>query len=74
MYTLTETETVLNDDYPVYEGFIYIMDRRFTRCPCTGTVGLWKEHTGAEEIRRCDLVGHPGAKIGDMVYTSYYQF
>ena len=73
MYILTKAETVLSDDYPIYAGFVYIVDKRFTRCPVMGTVGSWKQYAGAKEIRRCDLWEHPGVKIGDMVYTSYYR-
>ena len=67
VYELTDSETVLSDDYPVYPAYVYIADRTFRRCPIKGTVGQWKRQSGFKEIRRADLFAHPGAKIGDGV-------
>ncbi len=73
MYRLTETETVLPDDYPMYLGYVYIVDNRLTRCPAITFVKQYKEMFDAKEIRRCEIIAHPGAKVGDMVYSSYYK-
>lgn len=61
---ILESEIVLEDDYPVYWDYVYIMDGRFQRSNIQGTVADLKRN-GIKEVRRCDLMGHPGARIGD---------
>lgn len=72
-YIMTESERVLEDNYLMYAGYIYIVDNKFTRSNIIGTVGLYKSQFGAKEIRRCDLFMHNGAKVGDMVYKSHLE-
>jgi len=66
VYKLTANEIVLENDYPVYQGYVYIFDMVFSRSPLTGTVADLKA-LGAKEIRRCDLFDHDDAKIGDKI-------
>jgi len=73
MYKLKPSEVILEDNYPIYAGYVYIVDNKFTRSEITGTVRTWKEWSGAQEIRRCELFEHDGAKIGDMVYSEFYK-
>lgn len=68
-FKLTDKETVLPDDYPIYDMYVYICDGRFTRYSGldTTTVGQWKKQKGYSEVRRCDLFAHKGARLGDAV-------
>lgn len=58
----TESETILTDDYPVFPGYLYIMDEYIVESPIQGTVadlkriGLSEEGKG-DEVRRCDIYG-----------------
>ena len=67
VHKLHESETVLPDDYPVYYNYLYIGDMKFIRNDVLlhGTVGKLKRELGLKEIRRCDIYGHEGAKLGD---------
>ncbi len=55
-------ERVLPEDYPVYCGYIYLVDDEVIRSDITGTVtdlkrnlvSLGKE---AKEVKNCDIVG-----------------
>lgn len=66
-----KSETVLPDDYPINDMYVYVVDGKFTRFDCmksnARTVGEWKEFHAVKEVRRCELFGHPGAKLGDSV-------
>lgn len=73
IHTLTENETILPDHYPLYAGYVYIMDNKFARSNVICTVAELKLESGIKEIRRCDLFSHYGAKIGDAVYSSLYK-
>ena len=64
---LLETETILPDDYPVHPLFVYIADMKLVRCPLEGTVGQWKKTEEIKEIRRCEIFGHSGVRLGDML-------
>ena len=66
VFKLLPTETALTDDYPIIPSYVYICDGVFKRSPFEDevTVGDWKK-SGAKEIRRCDLFGHKGARLGD---------
>lgn len=58
----TKSENVLPDDYPVYPGYLYIMDGYIVEAPSRGTVATLKgigirEEGKGEEVRRCDISG-----------------
>lgn len=67
MFKLTENETILDDNYPVYWDYIYIVDNKFIRSDIQGTVLDLRRDLKAREVRRCDLFAHDGAKLGDIV-------
>jgi len=50
-------EPVLDDDYPVYVGYAYVVDGKPILSLIEGTVQRLKHSLKATEIRRCDLVG-----------------
>lgn len=68
-HKLLAEETVMPDDAPVYAEYVYIIDGVLTKNWWIhgGTVAHLKSETGAVEIRRCNLFGHPGAYLGDRV-------
>lgn len=66
-YKLLESESVLEDDYPIHKGFVYIVDGVFMKSPAEGTVKDWKEIGGVGEVRKCNLFGHQFARLGDRV-------
>jgi hypothetical protein len=70
-HKLLKSETILPDDYPVNDMYVYIVDHKFTRFDCmrsnARTIGEWKQLHGVKEIRRCDIFGHDDAKLGDEV-------
>jgi hypothetical protein len=68
-HKLLPSETVLPDDYPMYGGYVYIIDGVFQRSNESCPVSEYKRLTGAREIRRCDIFGHPDARLGDSVET-----
>lgn len=51
------SERALDDDYPIYYGYIYLMDGEPRRNwnLLRGTVRDLKREYGAQEIRNCDL-------------------
>lgn len=50
-------EPVLEDDYPVYAGYWYLLDGHPARSNYHGiTVRQLRRYTGAREVRRCDAV------------------
>lgn len=63
-HVLHDSEHVLEDGYPIVNGYVYIVDGVFTRANFEGTVADWKR-VGKKEVRRCDLFKHPGARLGD---------
>lgn len=68
IFDLLQDETVLDDDYPIYPDYIYIVDGVFTRCDYFDmTIREWKLRDNIKEIRRCNIFGHPGARLGDKV-------
>ncbi len=69
IHKLTPSETVLDDDYPLVPGYVYIIDGVFCRFgPFDDlTVGRYKKIANKKEIRRCDLFAHEGARLGDSV-------
>ena len=50
-------EPILDDSYPIYFGFAYIIDNEVQISPISGTVRDLKKHFNCEEVRRCNLVG-----------------
>ena len=67
-HKLTQSEAVLDDDYPLTPSYVYIFDGVFRRFEGSETtVGRWKKAANVKEIRRCDLFDHPGARLGDRV-------
>lgn len=50
-------EPPLDDDYPVYGDYLYIVDGRVFRSHMFGTVRDLKRDLRAQEVRRCDIVG-----------------
>ena len=50
-------EAVLDDDYPVYAGYLYVADGKVVDSPSAGTVAQLKRDLNAKEIRRCDIWG-----------------
>ena len=51
-------EQVLDDDYPVYYGYWYVVDGVPTQCELSGghaTVFELRIALNAREVRRCDL-------------------
>jgi hypothetical protein len=72
-HMLLPEETVMSDDANVYPGYLYIVDSVFTRYELMRptTIGDWKQATGAREIRRCEIFGHKGARLGDRVVPAW---
>lgn len=68
-FALLPTETVMDDDDNVFAMYVYIKDGVFWRNDVLieGSVLELKRATGAHEIRRCELFGHHGARLGDRV-------
>jgi len=50
-------ERVLPDDYPVYAGYIYVLDGVPRNSWVQGAVRDLRRDTGATEVKSCDLVG-----------------
>jgi hypothetical protein len=53
---MTKDERVLEDDYPVYPTYWYLVDGEPRRSPIQGTVRNLKLVLHAQEIRRCAAV------------------
>jgi hypothetical protein len=68
-FKLLASETILEDSYPIIPDYVYICDGRFMRYPGWSeiTVAEWKHAGNWKEVRRCDLSGHEGARLGDRV-------
>lgn len=54
---IVANEKVLDDDYPVYWDYLYVADGKVIVSEFRGTVRKLKQHTGAKEIRNCNMVG-----------------
>lgn len=63
------TQDILEDDDNMFPMYVYIIDNVFKRAEIFDrmTVAEYKRAYGAKEIRRCDLFGHPNARLGDRV-------
>lgn len=63
-------ETIMPDDGIVYPMYVYICDGVFRRqweWMDPMTVAVWKARENIKEVRRCNLFGHEGARLGDKV-------
>lgn len=49
-------EHILEDDYPVYASYWYVVDGKPIRSPLQGTVRDLKRDQKATEVRRCAAV------------------
>ena len=49
-------EPILEDDYPVYGGYFYVVDGEVVRSNVFGDVRRLKANTSGKEVRRCDAV------------------
>lgn len=58
-------EPVLNDDYPVFVGYLYVADGRVIESPIEGGVLRLKTVAQAKVIRRCDIVGRTDTPPSD---------
>jgi hypothetical protein len=67
-FPLLESETILEDDYPVFWDYSYIADMKIIRSDIQGTVFDLKQDLNAKEIRRCDIFGREGARLGDALF------
>lgn len=62
-----DSERILEDDYPVYFGYVYIMDGIVQSSPIQGTVGSLKVAMKVKQVMNCDIFGHDKLKIGDKI-------
>ena len=64
---MTPQEIVLDDTESVFVDYIYICDLKFVRSEIGGIVADLKKYLRCNEVRRCDIFSHEGAKIGDNI-------
>lgn len=50
-------ERELENDYPVYFGYLYIVDKRVIRSNIQGTISDLKKDLRAKVIKNCDMIG-----------------
>lgn len=50
-------EPELADDYPVFAGYLYVIDGAVIESDITGTVRDLKRDTQAKSVTRCDIIG-----------------
>ena len=50
-------ERILEDDYPVHPGYLYVADGRVVSSNISGTVRNLKQYLKAIEITNCDISG-----------------
>jgi hypothetical protein len=55
-YGLADFEPILEDDYPVFVSYFYVVDGKVIRSPLEGRVRDLKREFKAKEIRRCAAV------------------
>lgn len=51
------SERTLEDDYPVFCGYWYVVDGKPKESDISGTVAVLKDYLKAKEIKNCDIVG-----------------
>jgi len=68
-FKLLESESILDDDYPVNWDYIYIADNKIVRSDIKGTVLDLKKYLKVKEIRRYKMLekDRESACIGDIV-------
>lgn len=49
-------ETILENDYPIYAGYVYVVNGEPWMSPMTAQAWEVKRRFGFDEIRRCELV------------------
>lgn len=49
-------EPVLEDDYPIYPGYLYVNENGVVMANERTNVDYLKRKSGSSEIRRCDIV------------------
>lgn len=66
-FKLLPDETVLPDDYPMYAGYLYIIDGVFSRCLQNTSPLALKKICGYKEIRRLNIFdpSRVHARLGD---------
>jgi hypothetical protein len=50
-----DSERELPDDYPLYAGYLYIVDGRVVQAIENGTPAQWKRVRGVNSIKNCDI-------------------
>jgi hypothetical protein len=59
------SEHVLEDSYPIYGDYLYVVDGKVYRSDWHGiTARQLKAKLGATEIRNCDIFGRQARKAG----------
>jgi hypothetical protein len=48
-------ESVLADDHPVHEGYLYVINDEAISSPLEGTIADLKRLFKVAEVRRCDI-------------------
>lgn len=68
-HKLLESEIVIPDDGNMFPMYCYIIDGVFAQAHIFDrmSVAEYKREFNVKEIRRCEIFGHPGAKVGDKV-------
>lgn len=52
-----EKERELENDYPIYPGFLYVVDGGVWRSPDTMTVSELKKRGNFSSVKNCDISG-----------------
>lgn len=50
-------ERDLEDEYPIFAGFLYVVDGKVMTATGDSTVGRMKQKSGAKSITSCDISG-----------------
>lgn len=50
-------ERELPDDYPLYAGYLYVVDGKVVQAIEQGTVAEWKRRRGCKSVMSCDIGG-----------------
>lgn len=53
---IRETELVLDDDYPIYCGYLYVADNYVITSDYTGSAKEFKFEYKINELRNCDFM------------------
>lgn len=54
---MSQSEEPLPDDYPVYEGYWYVLDGQPRQSLIDGTVSDLKRLHSVSEVKSCDVLG-----------------